>query len=1448
MATDTSTPSGALEHDSTSNTENFFAAEPQDNVFDAVQVAQADGAAQPAAPVAATGAIPGAPQQVAIPAGADVVRVPVQPGDVLVLGAPFSGDAELIGRIGDGNLAIRVGNVTVILQGYVDANQQAPVTVETANGQPIDVAIMLASTDPTIDIQTAAGPGDPAAGPQGADNNGALLTQFGPGAGLGGLNAVGAQDATELSYGLIDNSIRNDFADPLVTPLGGFGFAVGPLSGGHSERFFRDPAQVGDLHTFDNFMYQYQLAVEGENPDFPGPGWADFQGTGATDTGFEGYLAETRQTIDITASFTAPSGDISLDGVTAGLTSNGSPLHVEHADQGHTLFVRRDSDGALVAVIHVEPTSTGFTIETIMINRLDHPVPGTGDDGRDVMDIGVDFTLYDGPSPYAQEGEGNDVSDPSPSLSDTAVFTFEDDIPLLENVVYHNLDGNPAAGGDSLPTTDSNTSGLIDEDWLQTGANDKGADGNSNAGDNGDTAGSFYVTGQVNINFGADGPAQSDNKRYEAAGKHAFALDTSPYTVDQPYPHDGGTLTSGGKTLVVLEVDASHLIVGTPAELVDVGDDVTVLIPPTVIFTLTLDRDTGEFQFTLNGPLDHGTDLVFEEAAVLVGGSTEETIPLDFGVIATDDDGDYVPATINIDVNDDLPVARDDSNNIAAGDYGPVSGNVMTNDSQGADTAVVTGVAFEGKSGDLGTALQGEYGKLTLNADGTYAYTRDPGTKGGVDDIFHYTLTDKDGDTSEAKLTIHIGDAGVTVETPSGRDGTIVYEAGLPERNGGEPAGSGEIADGDGTDNDDTSEATSGVVTITAKDGVASLQIGSNAALTLAELNDLGSNPVSYKDSTGELTLTGFDEGTGKLSYTYTLLDNTLVDPDSRSFDIKVTDQDGSEGSGTLKITIVDDAPSDFDPQDQSLLNAAGGVITSGLDIAGHTGADGLSSIVFSGGSDGDKATLSDGTTVVTSGGKDVLLSGFGTDTLTGYVDANKSGTFDDGEEVFTVKADGPNDQYAFTLIKAIDDGSHLDVTDDFSDIHAGKQDWYGVGANVGAAGSRDLLYTPLDPSNDTVNTSSKDLGSNDQWLDAGEGLRLDFVKDLTGKFDTNNGFDFTGHYQVTDFQFTIVQTGGKGTSSVRLTAADVTKDNNVAGTTEAEFLAQTVVAITAGELVVLRGVDDITDTLTIDYDSDGSAVIHGLEEGDIVQVHDADGFDRLSIDSAATGDDKQFSIGDSQVLGMVGGTDLDMKFETSLEDGDGDTSSGKYIEINLQTDDGEAHAFNGGPGDDTMKGGSGSDLIFGDAGNDTLLYHSQDTFKGGDGFDRVLLESGGNTVTYTSAKFIGIEMIDLGDSSDRTGAAQNTLALSATDVIAANGSATVGTVAGHQINFFVIGDTAGPTTADHDNVVMTGFGSKLGTGTFVDPITNTSHTYDVYATVANPAVKVAIEQNLDVS
>ena len=98
------------------------------------------------------------------------------------------------------------------------------------------------------------------------------------------------------------------------------------------------------------------------------------------------------------------------------------------------------------------------------------------------------------------------------------------------------------------------------------------------------------------------------------------------------------------------------------------------------------------------------------------------------------------------------------------------SGNVLDNDSVGADRAVfgddeaVTAVSSNqtGESADITTAdgqaiIQGEFGSLTINADGTFVYRASQGDAGETD-VFTYTITDGDGDTDTAILTISLDD------------------------------------------------------------------------------------------------------------------------------------------------------------------------------------------------------------------------------------------------------------------------------------------------------------------------------------------------------------------------------------------------------------------------------------------------------------------------------------------------------------------------------------------------------------------------------------------------------------------------------------------------------------------------------------------------------------------
>jgi hypothetical protein len=182
-----------------------------------IQLAQADtgGAQQPAAGAAPQADIAGVPNgavNVAFPDGQNIVRVQVAPGETISI--PFDGD--LAAKFGEeGNLAIKVGDRTIILQGYAEANQETGVTLKDESGDDIDVASVIAATDPNLDIQTAAGG---AAG--GSTGGSGFFSPFTNAGELGGLGELGVVGQTELHYGLIqpDSNILLQEPEAASTP------------------------------------------------------------------------------------------------------------------------------------------------------------------------------------------------------------------------------------------------------------------------------------------------------------------------------------------------------------------------------------------------------------------------------------------------------------------------------------------------------------------------------------------------------------------------------------------------------------------------------------------------------------------------------------------------------------------------------------------------------------------------------------------------------------------------------------------------------------------------------------------------------------------------------------------------------------------------------------------------------------------------------------------------------------------------------------------------------------------------------------------------------------------------------------------------------------------------------------------------------------------------------
>jgi large repetitive protein len=272
-----------------------------------------------------------------------------------------------------------------------------------------------------------------------------------------------------------------------------------------------------------------------------------------------------------------------------------------------------------------------------------------------------------------------------------------------------------------------------------------------------------------------------------------------------------------------------------------------------------------------------------------------------FVVVVTDRDGDTAIANLTINIIDDVPTARNDTDSVPAGTYTAQTGNVVTGagttsgtagaDTQGADGAAVSGVraGITGNFTAVGTTINGQYGTLTLGANGSYIYTRNAGTPGGVNDVFTYQLTDGDGDTSTATLTINIADSPATITfVPTVGEGTMVSEVGLPAR-GTESPGSNPAL---------PVEATSGTITYVAPDGPAVVQI---SGVTITAIGQTITTP------TGVLTITNVAPGT--IGYIFTLTDNTSGDTTNQTFTVTVTDVDGDTATASLVINIVDDAP-----------------------------------------------------------------------------------------------------------------------------------------------------------------------------------------------------------------------------------------------------------------------------------------------------------------------------------------------------------------------------------------------------------------------------------------------------------------------------------------------------------------------------------------------------------
>ena len=298
--------------------------------------------------------------------------------------------------------------------------------------------------------------------------------------------------------------------------------------------------------------------------------------------------------------------------------------------------------------------------------------------------------------------------------------------------------------------------------------------------------------------------------------------------------------------------------------------------------------------------------------------------------------GQTADGTLTVQIVDDVPTAVNNAASITE-DAVPntVAGNVVTGapgaDRIGADAnpAPLTGFSLGSVQGTVGSVLTTMYGSVVLNSDGSYVYTLDNSktavqalNKGDVlQEVVTYVISDGDGDTATAQLTI-------TINGQS--DGKPSIE---PRDNNGAATGQATVNESGLNDPNDYSEKTSGVIVVVPPDGLQSITVG-GLTLLPGDLATLSTAPRTVTTAVGTLLLTGYSTITGELQYSYTL---TKVESQSGSestdtFALSVTDKGGVTSGGTLTVRIVDDTPTAVDD--------AGSITENSASISGNVVTD----------------------------------------------------------------------------------------------------------------------------------------------------------------------------------------------------------------------------------------------------------------------------------------------------------------------------------------------------------------------------------------------------------------------------------------------------------------------------------------------------------------------------
>ena len=413
--------------------------------------------------------------------------------------------------------------------------------------------------------------------------------------------------------------------------------------------------------------------------------------------------------IDTTAVITVEAPDLSNDNTP---TLTGTTTDVEEG-QTVTLTVTDSRGGSQVVTATVQADGS-YQAE----------VPNALPDGR----YSVEAVVSDKAGNRAEarddnNGKGNVIDTTAPVITVDAPDNTSDNTPLISGTT-----DAPVGSIVSITVTDSRGS-------VQTVSASVGADGRYSV-----EVPKALAEGRYTAEAAVKDPAGNEGKASDNG-----SIDTTAPIVNAP-GHSVEEASSAAVKGFIQVSDKSPVTAITVA-----GKDVTsaTAAHPVMIHTVR-----GTLIVTGYDAASGKVTYRYVEGGKAADHSTgDNSVKDSFVVMVRDAAGNTAMDSLDIRITDTAPVAVHDTNSIK--DTGmSVSGDVLSNDVLGADTPVAVTVGN----------TNGQYGSLTLNADGQYTYTVNPNNaavkalNGGetLKDSFTYTVTDADGDKSTATLDITI--------------------------------------------------------------------------------------------------------------------------------------------------------------------------------------------------------------------------------------------------------------------------------------------------------------------------------------------------------------------------------------------------------------------------------------------------------------------------------------------------------------------------------------------------------------------------------------------------------------------------------------------------------------------------------------------------------------------